>query len=275
MCILTYNLLTTILTQDRISLKSEVYFPNVEFERKELDFGCILNDTETIQYITMTNNSPLEVKYSWSFLKRPPVQRVDPCQLDEGVDMQSECETDSLEDEESDSSESEVDGSDVDEEPLTAGERSGSGSGGGSKLSVESAPLREKSVHIEETVQFVENQDEVHSVNTPLAQGGNEREVSSVPPGSPEASRHEGVADIDMDGETASSVGHSIHSPAPPDNEDGPRLEDSLIQSEVDKRGDRSKASKKKAKRQRQPWELLADPFTPIRIEQVSLFSQT
>ncbi len=86
-----------ICLQDQIALKSEVYFPNLIFERHELDFGCILNDTENVQYITMTNNSPLEVVYNWSFLKRPPVQRVNPSQHDEGVDMQSECdETDSL-----------------------------------------------------------------------------------------------------------------------------------------------------------------------------------
>ena len=68
----------------------------------QVDFGCILNDTETTKQITMTNSSPLEVRYVWSFLKRPPARRVDPEQLDEGVDMQSEIETDSLEEEDDD-----------------------------------------------------------------------------------------------------------------------------------------------------------------------------
>ena len=81
--------------QDQIELHAEVFFPNVTFESEELDFGCILNDTETIRYISMTNNSPLEVRYTWSFLRRPPVQRTLP-DHDEGVDMESECETDSL-----------------------------------------------------------------------------------------------------------------------------------------------------------------------------------
>ena len=45
----------------------------------------------------MTNSSPLEVHYVWSFLKRPPVYQKDPVHDDEGVDMQSECEIDSLE----------------------------------------------------------------------------------------------------------------------------------------------------------------------------------
>ena len=45
----------------------------------------------------MTNSSPLDVHYVWSFLKRPPVYQKDPVHDDEGVDMQSECEIDSLE----------------------------------------------------------------------------------------------------------------------------------------------------------------------------------
>ena len=40
----------------------------------------------------MINSSPLEVRYSWSFLHHPPVRRVDPLHDDEGVDMQSECD---------------------------------------------------------------------------------------------------------------------------------------------------------------------------------------
>ena len=33
-----------------------------------IDFGCILNDTEVTRYVNITNNSPMEVKYKWSFL---------------------------------------------------------------------------------------------------------------------------------------------------------------------------------------------------------------
>ena len=43
-------------------------FPNLHFEKTDVDFGCILNDTEVTRYINITNNSPLEVKYKWSFL---------------------------------------------------------------------------------------------------------------------------------------------------------------------------------------------------------------
>ena len=89
---------TFIILQDFISLRAEVYFPNLDFEMDKVDFGCQLNDTEQVQTLRMTNTSPLEVQYNWSFLKRPPIRRTDPFHDDEGVDMQSDaCETDSLE----------------------------------------------------------------------------------------------------------------------------------------------------------------------------------
>lgn len=69
----------------------------MKFETNRIEFGCILNNTEITKTITVTNSSPLEVHYVWSFLKRPPVYQKDPVHDDEGVDMQSECEIDSLE----------------------------------------------------------------------------------------------------------------------------------------------------------------------------------
>ncbi|KAH0619415.1 hypothetical protein JD844_000028 [Phrynosoma platyrhinos] len=53
---------------DHINLRGEVYFPNLHFQMMNLDFGCILNDTEMIRDINMTNCSPLHVKYRWSFV---------------------------------------------------------------------------------------------------------------------------------------------------------------------------------------------------------------
>ncbi len=53
---------------DEIGLRGEVYFPNLEFEKSVVNFGCILNDTEVTRYVNITNNSPMEVKYKWSFL---------------------------------------------------------------------------------------------------------------------------------------------------------------------------------------------------------------
>lgn len=47
--------------QDYIALRGEVYFPNLEFEKTTLSFGCILNDTEVTRYVNITNNSPMQV----------------------------------------------------------------------------------------------------------------------------------------------------------------------------------------------------------------------
>lgn len=79
--------------QDEIGLHGEVYFPNLQFEKTEVNFGCILNDTEVTRYVSVLNNSPMDVKYHWSFLidgqpvasfNRPPPQQ--PMSLDlEGV----------------------------------------------------------------------------------------------------------------------------------------------------------------------------------------------
>ena len=49
-----------------------------------------------MEVVRMTNNSPLVVNYCWYFLKGAPIRR-DPLHDDEGVDMQSEIETDSIE----------------------------------------------------------------------------------------------------------------------------------------------------------------------------------
>ncbi|XP_053255366.1 hydrocephalus-inducing protein homolog [Podarcis raffonei] len=53
---------------DHINLRGEVRFPNLHFETMDLNFGCILNDTEVVREINMTNCSPLLVKYRWSFM---------------------------------------------------------------------------------------------------------------------------------------------------------------------------------------------------------------
>lgn len=55
--------------QDLISLRGEVFFPNLTFEKKEVAFGCILNHTEVTRYLHITNNSPMPVRYRWSFLE--------------------------------------------------------------------------------------------------------------------------------------------------------------------------------------------------------------
>lgn len=53
---------------DNLSLRGEVHYPNLKFETMDLDFGCILNDTEVIRYVPITNCSPLAVKFRWFFV---------------------------------------------------------------------------------------------------------------------------------------------------------------------------------------------------------------
>ncbi|XP_048371298.1 hydrocephalus-inducing protein homolog [Sphaerodactylus townsendi] len=57
---------------DQVNLRGEVRFPNLDFETMDLNFGCILNNTEVVRYVNMTNFSPLVVKYCWSFLRSAP-----------------------------------------------------------------------------------------------------------------------------------------------------------------------------------------------------------
>ncbi|NWH50429.1 HYDIN protein, partial [Fregata magnificens] len=54
--------------EERVAVRGEVCFPNLHIQSTALDFGCILNDTEDVRYVEMTNCSPLLVQYHWSFL---------------------------------------------------------------------------------------------------------------------------------------------------------------------------------------------------------------
>lgn len=53
---------------DLVNLIGEIYFPNINLEMNQIDFGCILNNTEVSQIIKMTNIGPLEVNYKWKFV---------------------------------------------------------------------------------------------------------------------------------------------------------------------------------------------------------------
>uniref|UniRef100_A0A665UQV0 Hydin adenylate kinase-like domain-containing protein n=1 Tax=Echeneis naucrates TaxID=173247 RepID=A0A665UQV0_ECHNA len=55
--------------QDMVELHAEVHFPNLQFSSTTVDFGCVLNCTETHRVITITNCSPLPVFYRWAFLE--------------------------------------------------------------------------------------------------------------------------------------------------------------------------------------------------------------
>lgn len=52
-----------------LKLHAEVHFPNLLFSSTMVDFGYVLNNSETQRQIVMTNCSPLAVTYRWTFLK--------------------------------------------------------------------------------------------------------------------------------------------------------------------------------------------------------------
>ncbi|TRZ17353.1 hypothetical protein HGM15179_009768 [Zosterops borbonicus] len=54
--------------EERVTVRGEVFFPNLLLEAEAVDFGCIINDTEQVLYMEITNCSPIPVQYRWSFL---------------------------------------------------------------------------------------------------------------------------------------------------------------------------------------------------------------
>ncbi|XP_045894276.1 hydrocephalus-inducing protein homolog isoform X2 [Micropterus dolomieu] len=54
--------------QDMVKLHAEVHFPNLHFPSTTVDFGCVLNYTETQRELSITNCSSLPVSYYWAFL---------------------------------------------------------------------------------------------------------------------------------------------------------------------------------------------------------------
>ncbi|XP_065519830.1 hydrocephalus-inducing protein-like, partial [Lathamus discolor] len=62
--------------EEQVTVRGEVYFPNLQIQSTAVDFGCILNDTKDVRYMEMTNCSPLVVQYHWAFLKDSQVNPV-------------------------------------------------------------------------------------------------------------------------------------------------------------------------------------------------------
>lgn len=54
--------------RDLVKLHAEIHFPNIDFSSMAVDFGCVLNYTETRKEICITNCSPMSVSYRWTFL---------------------------------------------------------------------------------------------------------------------------------------------------------------------------------------------------------------
>lgn len=53
--------------QDLVKLHAEIHYPNLQFSSTTVDFGCVLNYTESRKEICITNCSPLPVTYRWAF----------------------------------------------------------------------------------------------------------------------------------------------------------------------------------------------------------------
>jgi hypothetical protein len=53
--------------RDILKLVGEVNFPNLELEKKEINFGCILNHTQKKITMKMRNSGVMTVFYEWKF----------------------------------------------------------------------------------------------------------------------------------------------------------------------------------------------------------------
>ncbi|XP_027488851.1 hydrocephalus-inducing protein homolog, partial [Corapipo altera] len=53
--------------EEEITVRGEVYFPNLRIRTKAFDFGCIVSGSEDVRYLEMTNCSPIPAHYHWSF----------------------------------------------------------------------------------------------------------------------------------------------------------------------------------------------------------------
>ncbi|KAM9269036.1 LOW QUALITY PROTEIN: hydrocephalus-inducing protein homolog [Cariama cristata] len=62
--------------EEEVTVRGEVHFPNLHIQTMTVDFGCILNDTEDVRYVKMTNCSPLLVRYHWWFLSDSHVSQM-------------------------------------------------------------------------------------------------------------------------------------------------------------------------------------------------------
>ncbi|XP_069735165.1 hydrocephalus-inducing protein homolog [Phaenicophaeus curvirostris] len=63
--------------KEQVTVRGEVYFPNLHIQTTALDFGCLLNDTEAVRSIEITNCSPIPVQHRW-FLTESPASQMRP-----------------------------------------------------------------------------------------------------------------------------------------------------------------------------------------------------
>ena len=280
-------------------MHAEVHFPNLEFNTKEIDFGCILNDTEVMQPGIMTNNSPLPVAYSWFFIKRPPVVRQEADLLDEGVDMESDYESDEVE----------AVGDDEGEEEGGEGGVAGGGRGSpehhqptGSPLSIDvvssgeipsakklSTSSRGQSpignnpkavspfIVIEDASRRVDSESQsihvtIDSQPAVLGEEGAEEEGGVARPGSGDGDGgSDGANSVSSSGSLRDSSEMVLESGLPPTSPPLP----AIVTTPPPQLQDENGGGRKKRKKKKPAWELAFDPFKPIPISQVHTYTCT
>eukprot|EP01041_Mallomonas_annulata_P003640 gene3640-7257_t len=55
--------------KDSIQLKAEVIYPNLQFDRTDITFGCVLNETTKSILVKVTNWSKVDAAFHWYFLE--------------------------------------------------------------------------------------------------------------------------------------------------------------------------------------------------------------
>ena len=242
----------------------------------------------------MVNTSPLEVHYKWYFLRRPPVPREDPEQMDEGVDMQSECETDSLteaggengEEEGGQGEEEEEECEEEEEEEEQDGEGGGEDEEMGEGVGGEKAEEQEEEEEGKESGEEEGEEEEEGDGDVFEAASGRESEQSHLtesgvharPVKEEEGESQGSKPDLSASQQIVSSTGFTgpEEGHRPQESSEAP---ESLAESyaPLDKPAGSVGVEAEEPQlphaagdgKKQQPWELVEDPFTPLSIEQV------
>ena len=208
----------------------------------------------------MTNNSPLVVNYRWYFLKGAPTRR-DPLHDDEGVDMQSEIETDSIE-----GSSSSID--DQQEQPEGDREEGGAVTPPINVVDIEQSPRPSEGEKEEDEgslkgVEVSTKQRESIGFELRVTPEFLAAEKISVHVTAPSITESQ-TEDINKIGgrDDISEVPLVISQSLPPS-------EHSESTVEVTEEEEEEEEEEEGEKRERQPWEMVGEPLQPVSIRQV------
>ena len=196
------------------------------------------------------------------------MRRQDPEQVDEGVDMQSECETDSLTEGETEAGEEEESGEEGEEEEEEEEEGRESGR---EEDAMEQQQQQEREIvgseergHEEDMPQSEQGVDQAFS--------GRESQLSSL---KQDGSGGEGsMADLPAVNISEQKDDRFTASDGEPEDEDSKAISGTAGEDtgsvSAGKEARQDSESAARVSREKQPWELVDDPFTPLSIEQVS-----